>query len=189
MRELVFLLEELSARKMLEAVLPKIVDTEAISIRYIVFDGKSDLESKMVGKLRGYLNTEARFLVIRDQDAAPDCRTVKQSLLEKCVTAGVRERCLVRIACRELESFYLADLSAVEAGLQITGIAKQQNKTTYRSPDTGCDSPSGTLDKITKGGYQKVAGSQAIAPYLDVANDRSTSFKNLIDGIKRLAAT
>ena len=81
---------------------------QQVPVRYVVFDGKQDLEKQLEKKIRGYLNPEARFIVLRDQDAE-DCRAVKKRLLKKCHRTG-RTECKVRIACRELESFYLGDL-------------------------------------------------------------------------------
>ena len=186
MKELVFLLEELSAQKMLEAILPRLIDP-SVSVRFIVFEGKSDLESKLSGKLRGYQNPNACFLVMRDQDSEPDCRVTKQKLVDICHEAG-KSDAVVRIACRELETFYLADLEAVAKGLEMAHLTALQNKKGYRAPDKECGSPSAELDKITKGIYQKVSGSQAIGLHLDINNTRSASFRNLVDGIRRLTA-
>ena len=43
MRELVFLLEEASAQAMLEGLLPKLLP-DGMMVRYLVFEGKNDLE-------------------------------------------------------------------------------------------------------------------------------------------------
>ena len=42
------------------------------------------------------------------------------------------------------------------------------------------------LAKLTQKAYQKVGGSRLLGPHLDVVNDRSASFKNLIAGVRRL---
>jgi hypothetical protein len=94
---------------------------------------------------------------------------------------------LVRVACRELESFYLGDLVAVEMGLGISGLAAKQNTRKYRNPDA-LGSPSDELNRLTKGEYQKVAGSRAIAPHLDTQKNKSHSFHVLLTGILRLMA-
>ncbi len=184
MRELVFFLEEPSVQSMLEGLLPKIAPWN-IAIRYIVFDGKQDLEKQLVRRLRGYRNNEADFIVIRDQDSG-DCREIKERLKELCADAD-RPKAIVRIACRELESFYLADLEAVERGLGIAGIAKHQRNRKFRAPDR-LGSPAQELKALTKGRYQKVGGSRAIGPHLDPANSRSHSFKVLVDAVRSVAA-
>ena len=184
MKELVFLLEEDSAKAMLESLLPRILNPE-IKARLIPFEGKQDMEKQMTKRMRGYVNPEARFIVLRDQDNAPDCTQVKARLIERCQHAGQTAKSLVRIACRELEAFYLADLTAVEQGLLIDKLAKFQGAAKFRDPDR-LGSPSKELATLTRGCYQKVSGSRAIGQFLDVANERSSSFKNLIRGIRRM---
>lgn len=184
MKELVFLLEEESAKAMLEALLPRMLAPE-ITPRYIPFEGKQDLEKRMVLKMKRYINPHARFIVMRDQDNAPDCHVTKRALLERCAEAGRQGVSLVRIACRELENFYLADLAAVESALGIKGLAKQQGSAKFRNPDY-LQNSSKELIELTKRTYQKVDGSRSIGQYLDISNERSVSFKNLIVGIKRM---
>ncbi|MBA3593864.1 MAG: DUF4276 family protein [Pseudomonadota bacterium] len=185
MKELVFCLEEESAQAMLEELLPRLLPLGDIVFRYITFQGKQDLEKQLPRKLRGYQNPLAKFVVVRDQDSHPDCKVVKARLVDICSQAG-KPNAMVRIACRELESFYLADLAAVEQGLAIAGLAHLQAKMKYRSPDY-LGSPSRELFMLTRGQYQKVGGSRAIGAYLDLDNSRSDSFRNLVAGIRKLA--
>lgn len=183
-KELVFLLEEESAKAMLESLLPRILNPE-IKVRLIPFEGKQDMEKQMTKRMRGYVNPDARFIVLRDQDNAAECKIVKAKLAEHCHYAGRAAKSLVRIACKELETFYLADLNAVEQGLLIDKLAKHQGAAKFRDPDH-LGSPSRELVTLTGGRYQKVSGSRAIGQFLDVANERSPSFKNLIRGIRRM---
>lgn len=183
MRELVFLLEEPSAKAMLESLLPRMLK-EDTRFRCIPFEGKQDLEKQLTRRIRGYQNERARFIVLRDQDSHPDCTAVKQGLLDLCEKSGKLARCLVRIACRELETFYLADLQAVEQALEIDGLTRHQNGRKFRSPD-GLGSPSRELKTLTRNRYEKVAGSRAIGKHLQLDNPRSASFRNLIAAILR----
>ncbi|HRQ48743.1 MAG TPA: DUF4276 family protein [Rhodocyclaceae bacterium] len=183
MRELVFLLEEPSAKAMLESLLPRMLK-EDTRFRCIPFEGKQDLEKQLTRRIRGYQNERARFIVLRDQDSHPDCTAVKQGLLDLCEKSGKFARCLVRIACRELETFYLADLQAVEQALKIDGLSRHQNSRKFRSPD-GLGSPSRELKTLTRNRYEKVAGSREIGKHLQLDNARSASFRNLIAAIRR----
>lgn len=183
-KEIVFLLEERSAKVLLEQLLPRVLD-DRIDFKLIAFEGKQDLEKRMVMKLQGYLNPEARFIVMRDQDSDPDCKGLKEKLAKKCNESGKGAKTLVRIACRELETFYLADLSAVEKAFKLKGLAEKQNSAKYRKPDY-LVSPSHELRMITKQHYEKISGSRELGRLLDLDNSRSDSFKNLIEGIKRL---
>lgn len=183
MRELVILLEEESAQAMLEGLLPRLMP-EGIHLRCIPFQGKQDLEKQLVRKIRGYQNPEASFVVLRDLDSHADCKVLKARLATLCGQAG-RPETLVRLACRELETFYLADLAAVEKGLGLSGLNRYQQNAKFRSPDH-LGSPSKELSSLTKGRYQKVSGSRAIGPWLDLENVRSASFRNLVAGIRRI---
>jgi hypothetical protein len=183
-RELVFLLEERSAKVMLESLLPRFLD-EAIEVKLIVFEGKQDLEKQMTRRMQGYLNKGARFVVMRDQDSEPDCKRLKAKLLVKCDESGRGAQSLVRIACRELEAFYLADLQAVESALDVRGLIGKQQSKKFRSPDY-LVSPSHELKLLTNKKYEKISGSREIGRYLNVDNLRSDSFRNLMEGIKRL---
>lgn len=184
MKELVFLLEEPSAKAMLESLLPRIL-SEAIVWRCIPFEGKQDLEKQLVRKIKGYQNNGARFIVLRDQDSAPNCKQIKERLVDLCNESGKLDSCLVRIACTELETFYLADLLAVELALNLAGLTTQQQKRKFRAPDS-LGSPSRELKTLTRNRYEKISGSREIGKHLDLTNQRSPSFRNLIKGIRRM---
>lgn len=166
---------------MLEGFLPQILPPEIIC-RYIVFEGKQDLEARLVQRMRGYLVPNAYFIVMRDQDSQ-DCHEAKQGLVDLCQQAG-KKNSLVRIACRELESWYLADLQAVQTGLRVQGLIQRQEKRTYRNPDF-LQAPSKELQKIAPI-YQKISGSRAIGPHLDPDNKRSNSFAVFVSGIREI---
>jgi len=181
MRQIVFFLEEPSAKQMLKGVLPKILP-ETIVSRFVVFEGKQDLEKRLPMRLREWQHPDALFVVMRDQDSG-DCTAIKRGLVKKCTDSG-KPYTLVRIACRELESFYLGDLKAVSQAIGPASIEKHQNKAKFRNPDT-LASPSQELKKLAPS-YQKVAGSRVIGPMLDLDNNKSTSFHALINGVRRL---
>lgn len=183
MKNLVFFVEEPSAEALLEVLLRRLIVQENIFIRYVVFEGKQDLEKKLARKLRGWKLPNSKFIILRDQDSA-DCKTVKFNLLKLC-PEDKKPHTLVRIACHELESWYLGDLEAVEHGLELPGIAKYQVKKRYRNPDS-IQAPSDELERLTKRIYQKISGSRAIGEYLKLDNTRSNRFNVFITGIKNI---
>ncbi len=183
MRTLVFFLEEPSAEEMLKGVLPRVLPGD-IYVKFLVFEGKRDLEKKLESRIKKWLLPDSLFVVLRDQDLE-DCILIKRNLLDICKRAK-RGNVLVRIACRELESFYLGDLAAVEQGLRLKKLKDKQNKNKFRAPDS-LENPSHELIKLTDYKYQKVSGSRAIAPLLSLdGSNRSHSFNKLITGIKTL---
>lgn len=181
---LVFLLEELSAQEMLKGVLPNVLP-EDVSVRFIVFEGKQDLEKQLEKRLKGWQQPNSFFIVMRDKDGG-DCVLIKQRLAEKVFASGKQNITLIRIACTELESFYLGDLNAIEQGLGIPNIAKKQKESKFRMPDM-LSNASQELENLTQKKYQKVGGSRAIAPYLKTdGSNYSHSFNVLLAGIEKL---
>ena len=183
MSSLVCLLEEPSAREMLGGVLPRILPE--MCVHYIIFEGKQDLEKQIERKLRLWQKPDSLFLVMRDQDAG-DCVVIKDNLIRKINRSGKSAASIVRIACRELESFYLGDLQAVEDGIKINGLARKQNNRKYREPDSLVNAAQ-ELARLSGKQYQKVAGSRAIGPCLRIdGENKSHSFNVLVDGVKKL---
>lgn len=180
MRTIVFFLEEPSAKEMLQGVIHRILPDE-ILIRYVVFQGKQDLEKNLKIKLRAWTLPNCSFVVMRDQ-ASGDCKEIKEKLANICEKAG-RKGVLIRIACHELESFYLGDLAAVEKGLDLKGIERKKKQRKFRDPDLLAN-PSEEMFKLTNNIYDKVSGSRAIAPHLALESNSSKSFNTLISGIK-----
>lgn len=184
MSHLVFFLEEPSAREMLNGLLPRILP-DSVTFQCVVFEGKQDLEKQLGRKLRGWRPPLPRFIVLRDQDGGV-CTDIKANLKAICSQAG-HPNALVRIACHELESWYLGDLCAVEVALEINGIAEQQGTRKYRTPDMLANA-SEELEKLTKEKYQKVSGSRAIGPWLNPTRNRSDSFNAFVEGVQRVAS-
>lgn len=181
MTTLVFFLEEPSARAFLESFLEGMLP-ERYSTRFVIFEGKSDMDKRLVRRMKYWQVPDCKFFVLRDQDSAT-CIDLKSQLREECVLSGHPET-VVRIACRELESWYIGDLSAVEAALQLKGLSKYQRKRRYQEPDR-LISPSRELSLITRNRYQKVAGSREIGKYLnkDFRKNASHRFRVFIQSI------
>ena len=137
----------------------------------------------MERRLRGWIEHDTYFIVLRDKDSG-DCVQTKRELRTICDRAG-KPGVLIRIACHELESWYLGDLQAVEQGLELRGLAKMQGKSKFRVPDRLANAQQ-ELSRITHRQYQKVAGSRAIGPHLSLTGNRSHSFGVFISGVTQL---
>ncbi|MBU1239203.1 DUF4276 family protein [Myxococcota bacterium] len=179
-------LEERSAQALLEGLLPKILPPD-VHTTFVVFEGKQDLEKQLVRKMRGWRVPDTCFVVLRDQDSG-DCSVIKKRLQELCGEAK-RPGALIRIACRELESWYLGDLAAVEQAFDLNGIAKKQGTKKFRNPDS-LGSPSKELIVLTKHKYQKIAGSRTLGPLLSLdGQNQSVSFNIFLAGITRVLSS
>ncbi|MFA7241492.1 MAG: DUF4276 family protein [Sulfuricellaceae bacterium] len=182
MRTLVFMLEEPSAQDALQGLLPSILPTE-IQVEYMIFEGKQDLEKRIGRRMRAWLRPDTSFVVLRDQDNG-DCRVIKQGLTEKCRDAG-RPDTLVRIACRELEAWFVGDWAAVAQGFSLPRVADWNSKAIYREPDR-LGNPVAELRKAIPA-YQKRDGARRIGAHLDPRRNCSPSFKAFAEAVRRLA--
>ena len=181
MKQLVFLLEEESMKALLDVLLPQILP-EGINFLCIPHEGKQDLEKSIPRKLRAWQTPDTAFVIVRDKDSA-DCIEIKKHLVNLCAQAG-RSNSLVRIACHELESWFLGDLGAVEKAFNIKKLAEQQRNRKYKEPDK-LSNASEELEKLVKG-YRKVSGAKKIAAYMTIDQNYSHSFNCFISGVNSL---
>jgi len=185
-RTLVCCLEEPSAKEMLKAMLTCLLPGDW-DVQYIVFEGKQDLLKRLQLRLQHWQRPDSAFLVMCDQDAQ-DCRALKAQIVRIVRDSGCENASKIRIACHELENFYLGDLSAVEKGLGVSGLVKLAAKKPYRHPDEMTNAPE-QLKKITRNAYAKCAGSRSIAPHLNLeGQNKSHSFNELLKAIRALVA-
>jgi hypothetical protein len=181
MTTLVFLLEEPSARDVLEGLLPRLIPDDVV-VCYMVFEGKQDLEKRMVSRMRSWLQPDTRFVVLRDQDAA-DCHDVKARLRELVEQAG-RPDALVRVACRELESWIVGDWPAVAVAFCQTTLSRQSQKAKFRNPDA-LGSPVEEIRRFIPD-YQKRDGARRMGKLLAPERNQSKSFQVFCSGVQRL---
>ncbi|MBI5244422.1 MAG: DUF4276 family protein [Elusimicrobia bacterium] len=182
MSRLVFLLEERSMKVFLGALLPRLFP--GLPFLCVPHEGKQDLEKSVPRKLRAWREPGARFIVLRDNDGA-DCRALKNRLSRLCRKAG-RSDALVRIACQELEAWYLGEPDALAEAFgdeTLRGIGAQA---IYREPDA-VPQPSAELEKLVPE-FQKISGARRIAAHLSKERNTSRSFHALLGAIERAAA-
>ncbi|OED41000.1 hypothetical protein ACH42_15090 [Endozoicomonas sp. (ex Bugula neritina AB1)] len=179
MIQLVFMLEEPSAKIMLESLLPRVLPP-AVSFLCIAHEGKQDLEKSIPIKLKHWNVPNSWFVVIRDKDQG-DCVELKQRLKKLCETSD-RPETLIRIAVHELESWFLGDLAAVGTAFDLPKLASKQQSKKFRNPDALANAQE-ELKKLVKG-YQKMAGARKIAPHLSLNTNTSVSFQNLLSGLQ-----
>lgn len=183
MTTLVFLLEEPSAKALLQGLVPRLLG-ENVDARYLVFEGKQDLEAQLTRKLRGWGVPNSRFVVMRDQDAS-GCHDVKDKLSGLVAQSG--KGALVRIACRELEAWVVGDLAAVARAFGEPAVASISNKEKYRDPDA-LHNPVEELRRLVPH-YQKIDGARRLGRLLDPHTNASTSFRAFCEGLVRHTAS
>ncbi|TAH21438.1 MAG: DUF4276 family protein [Cytophagales bacterium] len=188
MARIEILTEEQSMCDVLKIILPKILPEKWIlEQNYFIrpHNGKSDLQRSIPKKIKVFSNYHepAGVVIVHDQDSH-DCKELKNKLLALCKT-NVEEPCpiLIRIACRELEAWYLGDMHAIQSAYPKFKAEKYAKKKTFRNPDN-LNNATEELEKILPD-FQKGASARAIAPYLDtnIENNESESYRQFINGI------
>lgn len=179
---LVFFLEEPSAQDFLEILLPRVLPSH-ITAHFVVFQGKQDLEKRLVKKLSYWLLPNSQFIVMRDQDSG-DCKVIKANLKQLCINAN-KPSAIVRIVCKELETFFVGDWAAIANAYANEKWRANSRTAKYRNPDL-LGSPSTEIRRFIPN-YQKRSGARKISPHLDLGNNSSKSFQALMQSIKSIS--
>ncbi len=186
MARIEILVEEPSMKEFLTILLPNILDNQwNLNENYFIrsFEGKNDLQKNIPSKVKflSNWNHEAVGVVIMQDQDSSDCKILKQKLINICDQSGNCPK-LVRIICRELESWYIGDFLAVNCAYPSFKYQNYINKSKFRVPDN-CNA-SDELKKILPE-FQKVGGAKKIAPFINITENKSESFKQTVTGLIR----
>ena len=121
---------------------------------------------------------------MHDNDGAP-CQELKARLQQLCREAG-RPDALVRLACQELEAWYLGALEALAVAYAHPELPALGGKRKFRDPDK-LISPSQELRQLVPT-FRKIEGARRMGECmpLDETQNRSRSFQVFVAGIRRL---
>ena len=183
MSRVVFLLEEYSMKVLLDGLLPRLFP--GLPFLCVPHEGKQDLEKSVPKKLRAWREPGVSFVVIRDNDGG-NCQELKHRLVTLCHD-GRRADTLVRIACQELEAWYLGEPATLAEAFEKERLRNLGAKARYRDPDAVVR-PSAEVETLVPE-FQKVSGARRMAMHLTREGNRSRSFQVLVEGIDRLSAT
>ena len=175
---IVFLLEEKSMEALLNEILPQILGNEPFLL--IPHEGKGDLLQSIPRKLKGWPREDTSFVIVHDQDAN-DCMQLKEKILDIC--KPYNRKVLVRIVCRELESWYFGDLDAVEAAYG-KSLKSLRNRSKYRIPDIIID-PKSAIKKVLPE-LTQIDGARRIGKHMLIDKNSSHSFHVFVDGVRSI---
>lgn len=167
---------------LLDGLLPRLFP--ALPFLCVPHDGKTDLEKSIPRKLQGWREPGVRFAVVRDNDGK-DCSALKDALRQLCHAAH-RGDTLIRIACQELEAWYLGEPDALADAFGREGLRGIGRKARFREPDSVLR-PSEAVEQLVPE-FQKVSGARRMAQHLSRERNVSASFQAFVAGIERVAA-
>ena len=166
---------------LLNGLLPRLFP--ALPFLCVPHDGKTDLEKSIPRKLRAWREPGVRFAVVRDNDGR-DCSALKDALRQLC-HAGHRDDTLIRIACQELEAWYLGEPDALADAFGREALRTIRRKARFRDPDS-VQRPSEAIEQLVPG-FQKVSGARRMARHLSPQRNTSASFQAFVIGIDTVA--
>jgi len=179
------LVEEPSMKNFLEIIFPKILPP-GFELNNNCFihphQGKSDLQKSIPKKVLAYKRfpQKVKLIIIHDQDSN-DCVILKNDLLNLVRSQNKNQPCLIRIACKELENWYLGGMQSIEKVYSTFKASKFNNKAKYRNPDNVFGAHE--LQQLVKD-FSKGFASKQIPKYMDLENNSSPSFNHLISGVQ-----
>lgn len=193
------LVEEPSAEKTLDNLLPKIITGEH-TYKIITFQGKNDLLLKLPAILRGYskwINQDYRIIVLIDRDSS-DCHELKNRLEKFAIDAGLTTKSSVqinapfnvlnRIAIEELEAWFFGDTQAMLQAYPRLPSKFSRNRN-LRDPDNIQGGTWEALEKLLqragyyKTGLRKIETADKISQYMSPLHNRSRSFQIFWEGV------
>jgi len=202
------LVEEPSSESACETLIPRIEPRHRLdeTFRVRAFNGKADLLRKLPARLKGYAASayiaDVTMLVVVDRDD-DDCVDLKRSIERMVVEAGLlplgsrraaSAGCVkVRVACEELEAWYIGDPAALRSAYPRLPKAFE-NRAVFRSPD-GVNG--GTWERLERllqtsgyfpGGLRKLQLTRAVAKFMDPKRNTSPSFQSFCDAVRQLSA-
>lgn len=198
------LVEEESAEKALQELLPRILSADDTFYVHPSF-GKHGFLRDLPARLRAYahwLPADWRIVALVDEDRQ-DCHRLKAQLEQAARQAGLTTRSSVgdgqqfhvlnRIAIEELEAWFFGDIAALRAAYPRVPATLGRNQH-YRDPDAIAGGTWEALERVLRragyfaGGMPKIEVAREISRHMDPAANRSHSFQVFRQGLLELAA-
>jgi len=178
------LTEEASMDAFLRQLLPRLLpENYQLDVNCFIrpHEGKSHLMKSIPKKMKAYPNFPRRVkvLIIHDQ-VSNDCRVLKEEIIRVC---NPQISTVVRIACRELENWFLGDFNAIEKVFPHIKAENYSKKAKFRNPDilTGSDE----MKRLTQN-FSKIDSAKKIGNIISIHENNSLSFKQFLIGLERV---
>jgi hypothetical protein len=179
-KDILVFVEEASAFEVVRAPVKKMELAERATI--LKHKGAGDLERSLRKKIAADPFPNSKFLIAREADNL-NCCSLKSKLIE-LVPEAKRDRTLVRIVCQELEAWYLAQ----SENLASTNVLRKPIPGALLKGDVDLirDPERIFLRHAHERGQIELA--TRIGAVLDPESKRSSSFRNFVAALRRLAS-
>lgn len=180
---IIFMTEEESMGMALREIIPKVFPSLCEYEHWLILDheGKSDLEASYPRKMKQWGEPGAKFVILRDNDSA-DCRVLKRRLVSKAPQDAPPY--LIRIVCKELESWFIGDMDAIVAAYPAAAACPSFGTISRGDPDAFSNA-SDLLRQLTGTAAKRVRATE-IGKRMQPEKNRSKSFEAFISGVRKL---
>jgi len=186
---IIFLVEDYSMKKFLEGILPRLgFQDYAFEIKH--HRGKEDLISHLDQVIPSLSKRAQQIIVIIDQDKQ-DCVKLKNKIKAKMAWCSCEYK--IRIACYELEAWFLGDMEAIAECSPRFKARFFQGKEKYRDVDR-IEKPSRVIEEIVPDWKESYASkpefAKTIADFVSLERlnveeaNRSHSFHVLLETLR-----
>lgn len=174
----------------LRGLLPRILpDDYALDVNCFIrpHEGKSDLKKSIPKKMGAFprYGYPIKVLIVHDQDSN-DCVELKNSLIELSQTKVHPIPTVVRIACRELENWYIGDFATLEQVYPEIKAKQLAGKVKFRNPDKVFGSHE---LELLSGNFTNTSAARAIGPIINISGNKSPSFRQFVAGLAKLISS
>lgn len=186
-KRLEILVEEKSMEQFLKGFLPRVLPAGfSLNENCFVYphEGKSDLQKRLPKRVRAYQNypNPVYLMVVQDQDSH-NCVDLKRQLIKLIEQESINIHFMVRIACRELENWFLGDLYTLEKLYPKSKATKYTHKAKFRDADKVGGAYE--LEKIIRT-FSKLNLARQMGSEIRTEENRSVSFHHFHQGILKL---
>jgi len=186
-QRLEILVEESSMEQFLNGLLPRILpEGFALNENCFVYphEGKSDLQKRLPKRVRAYQHypNPVYLMVVQDQDSH-NCLDLKHQQIKLIEQESVETRYIVRIACRELENWFLGDLHTLEKLYPKSKATKYRHKAKFRNTDKVGGAHE--LQKIIRT-FSKLKLAREMGSEIRTQENSSVSFHHFQKGLQKL---
>lgn len=185
-----FLVEDFSMKVFLEGVLPRLAfEKDKFEIK--AHRGKEDLITNLKKIVPSLSKSAQQVIILIDQDRT-DCKKLKNDIVEKMCNCACEYK--IRIACYELETWFLGDMEAIAKCSPRFKPHFYQNKRKYCNAIDKIKKPSDIIKKIVpdweKNYLSKPKFASEIAQCIALeTKNRSHSFNVFLRTLKNIQIT
>lgn len=178
--QIVFMVEGDSEKEFLKGLLPRLNIPDHVSLCR-TFGGYGGLVKAMPAFMKSWRNENVRFMILCDQDSA-DCHERKTEILN-VVPNYWKTRTVVRIACRELEAWYLGDKSGLSDVLPDFDRVRAKRK--FRKDPDAVLMPARSLGEEVS--FKKIDLAGQMGERVEIDGNQSPSMQVFIRSVRALA--